>query len=329
MQLHEIPYLPLDPFNTPFYKLEALSAYVGGPEIYIKRDDLTCVGLGGNKIRKLEYLIADAKKQGADVLITTGGIQSNHTRITSACARKVGMECAVILKGVEPKEHHGNLFLSDILGTEIHYLHPDVYFDTIHDEMAKLAEAKRAAGHIPYLIPVGGATPLGSCGYVRFVEELASQQKALGIKLDTIVISLGACGTMAGILVGVELFMPGTRVIGVSVSGVKEVASNKVADLANGAAQMLDLKKEFRAEDLEIYDEYIGEAYAVPSPAALDAINLLARKEGILIDPVYTGKGMSGLLDLAAKGAFAKNEKLVFLHTGGAPALFAYEEYFK
>ena len=329
MKLHEIPYVYLDDLNTPFYKLESITSHLNGPEIYIKRDDMSGLGFGGNKIRKLEYLLAEAQSQGADVLITTGGIQSNHTRITAACARKVGMECAVILKGIEPEEHRGNLFLSDILGTEIHYIHPDLYFETINEEMDKLAEKKRAEGHTPYLIPVGGATPLGSCGYIRFVEELAEQQKKMGMKLDTIVLSLGACGTMAGVLAGVDLFMPGTGVVGVSVSGNREAAGNKVAAIATGAANMVGLDKEYKLDDLEIYDQYIGKAYGIPSPEAIDAIYLLARKEGIFLDPVYTGKGMSGLIDLVSKGRFVKGEKIMFLHTGGAPALFAYEEYFK
>lgn len=329
MKLHEIPYVYLDDLNTPFYKLESLTSHLKGPEIFIKRDDMTGLGLGGNKIRKLEYLLADARSKGADWLITTGGIQSNHTRITGACARKAGMECAVILKGIEPEVHRGNLFLSDILGMEIHYLHPDLYFDKINEEMEKLAEKKRAEGHTPYLIPVGGATPLGSCGYIRFVEELAEQQKKMDIKLDTIVISLGACGTMAGILVGVDIFMPGTKVVGVSVSGTCEAAGNKVAAIATDAANMVGLDKQYKLDDLEIYDQYIGKAYGIPSPEAIDAIYLLARKEGIFLDPVYTGKGMSGLIDLVGKGRFVKGEKIMFLHTGGAPALFAYEDYFK
>jgi len=220
------------------------------------------------------------------------------------------------------------LLILDILGTEVHYLHPDIYFDRIHLEMEKLAAAHTAAGKPAYLIPVGGATPLGSCGYVRFVAELAGQVKEQGVRLDTILIPVGACGTMAGVLVGVELFMPGTRVIGVSVSGNRQAASETVAHLANGVAEMLDVPRRFSPEDLCLYDEYIGEAYAIPSPAALDAIDLMARTEGILCDPVYTGKGLSGLLDLVNKGVLAKGEQVMFLHTGGAPALFAYTDYF-
>lgn len=328
MKLHDIPYTKLDPLNTPFYKLDRFSQAAGGPQIYIKRDDMTELGLGGNKTRKLEYLLTEAQEQGAKVLITTGGVQSNHARLTAAVAKKLGMECAVILKGVDPPVHKGNLLLMDILDTEIHYLHPDVYFDVIAEEMEALAAAKAAQGKPAYIIPVGGATPLGSCGYVRFMEELARQTQESGVKLDTIVISLGACGTMAGILAGAELFMPGVRVIGVSVSGTREVAGAKVAELANGVCEMLDMDKRFALEDLEIYDQYVGEAYAVPSPAAVEAIYLMARTEGILCDPVYTGKGLSGMLDLIKQGVISKDEKVMFLHTGGAPALFAYEEYF-
>lgn len=305
-------------FPTPFYKLEAISARYGR-NIWIKRDDLCGVALGGNKVRKLEFLLAQAQADGCDTVFTTGGAQSNHAMLTAACAARLGMDCKLFLKDRGVTGRRGNLVLDEIYGAPVRLVDTDDYQD-IYREMEAEAAALEARGHRCCRIPLGGSTPLGTLGYAAAARECAVQAMAAGIRVGHLVSATGSGGTTAGLLLGAGLFLPGARVTGMAVD--PQPFRETVLDLAAGAAALLEAAFQPQEKDLQILD-CAGPGYAVPDPAATPAILELARTEGILLDPVYTGKAWAGLLAQVKAGGFEGEGDIVFFHTGGAAALFA------
>ncbi|QUO36834.1 pyridoxal-phosphate dependent enzyme [Dysosmobacter sp. Marseille-Q4140] len=313
-----VPRVSLGLFPTPFYKLEAISARYGR-NIWIKRDDLCGVALGGNKVRKLEFLLAQAQADGCDTVFTTGGAQSNHAMLTAACAARLGMDCKLFLKDRGVTGRRGNLVLDEIYGAPVRLVDTDDYQD-IYREMEAEAAGLEARGHRCCRIPLGGSTPLGTLGYAAAARECAVQAMAAGIRVGHLVSATGSGGTTAGLLLGAGLFLPGARVTGMAVD--PQPFRETVLDLAAGAAALLEASFQPQEKDLQILD-CAGLGYAVPDPAATPAILELARTEGILLDPVYTGKAWAGLLAQVKAGGFEGEGDIVFFHTGGAAALFA------
>ncbi|MCI2056004.1 MAG: D-cysteine desulfhydrase family protein [Oscillibacter sp.] len=316
--IHDLPRVVLGVYPTPFYKLENISKKYG-KNIWIKRDDLCGVALGGNKVRKLEFLLADAKEQGCDVVFTTGGAQSNHAMLTAACASRLGMKPILILKKRGVTEHKGNLVLDDIYGADVRMMDTDSY-DDIYAEMHRVGAELEAQGHKCYYIPCGGSNPLGAVGYVNCVREFTVQALAAGIKVGHIVSATGSGGTTAGLLLGAKLFQPGVKVTGIAVD--TDPFSEIVPQLAKESAEILDCSFEREKDDFEMVS-HVGAGYAVPNAEDTPYIEELARMEGILLDPVYTGKAWSGMLKQLQSGYFGEEDNLVFVHTGGAAALFA------
>ena len=316
--INDLPRVSLGVFPTPFYKLESISAKYG-KNIWIKRDDMCGVALGGNKVRKLEFLLADAKAQGCDTVFTTGGAQSNHAMLTAACAARLGMKCILILKKRGVTEHKGNLVLDDIYGADVRFMNTDSY-DDIYAEMHRVGEELAKEGHKSYYIPVGGSNPLGAVGYVNGVREFTVQALAAGIRVGHIVSATGSGGTTAGLLLGVKLFQPGVKVTGIGVDN--DPFEEIVPDLAAKAADILECSFEREQDDFEMV-YHVGQGYAIPNAEDTPYIEELARMEGILLDPVYTGKAWAGMLKLLKDGYFGDEDNIVFVHTGGAAALFA------
>jgi D-cysteine desulfhydrase len=315
---------PLGFFPTPVEALPRLGAALG-VDLAIKRDDFTGFGGGGNKVRKLEYLVAEALAQNARVLITTGGHQSNHARMVAAAACKFGMRAVLVLRGNAPAEYQGNLLLDRLFGAELEFLPPDEYFTLIDGRMAAQADAARAKGETPYVIPLGGASGLGALGYVRALDELAAQYEAAGQRPpELIVLPVGSGGTMAGVEVGVRRRWKGTRVLGVSVSRDAKWFQERVSAIANETAAMIDLKETWAPADIQVADGYVGPGYGVPSEGSIRRIREAARLEGVLLDPVYTGKAMDGLAGCVADGRVARGTRVLFVHCGGAPSLFPF-----
>ncbi len=317
---------------TPLQRLDRFSAALGpgAPTVYIKRDDLLGLAGGGNKTRKLEFLVGDALARGADTLLTCGGVQSNHCRLTLSAATREGLACRLVLAEAEPGEYRpdggGNVMLFHLLGAERVLTVPE---DA--DLGAALEQAARAArdeGRRPYPIPVGGSVPLGVLGYVACAQELVGQARAAGLELHRLVLATGSAGTLAGVLLGLGALPRPIPVTGISVSRPRDKAEALTRDLIRATAAMAGDAPVIPGEAVEVLDDYVGPGYARPTPAMLEAVALLARTEGILLDPTYTGKAMAGLVDLVRKGRFRAGENVVFLHTGGSPGLFAHPELF-
>jgi len=304
---------------TPIEPLPRLSSRLGGPNLWVKRDDLTGLAGGGNKARKLEFLIAEALAKGADTLVTCGAVQSNHARQTAAAAAKSGLRCTLVLRGREPHESQGNLLLDRLLGAEIVWAE-----DRPADErLGEVAEELRSRGRRPYVVPYGGSNPVGACGYVAAMEELLDQSARQGISFDRIVFPSSSGGTQAGLAVAARtLGYPG-EILGVSVDLGAPALQEKLAPLATATAELLGLPEAFLPSDFLVDDGYVGAGYGVLGDLERDAIRLAAETEGLLLDPVYTGRAFGGLLDLIRQGAFDPGERLLFWHTGGLPALFA------
>lgn len=308
---------------TPLERLNRLSDYFGR-SIYIKRDDVTPLALGGNKLRKLEFLAAAALEEGADTLITAGAIQSNHVRQTAAVAAKLGLKCVALLEnpiGTTQANYltNGNRLLLDLFNAEV------VMCDALYDPTAQLteqAEKLEAQGFRPYIVPVGGSNALGALGYVQCALEIAEQSASSFVDFSAIVVASGSAGTHAGLAVALSHLMPETQLIGVTVSRLAEEQRPKVAAIARDVAKRLQFDEAL--PEIHLWDSYFGPRYGEPSEEGLAAIKLLAEKEGMLLDPVYTGKAMAGLIDGLERGLFPGSGPILFIHTGGAPALFAY-----
>lgn len=325
LSLDTIPRIPLAHLPTPLEAAPRLGAAIGLPGLWMKRDDCTGLAMGGNKARKLEYLMADAQARGADVVLTTGGVQSNHARMTAAAACRLGMQALLFLADPEPDAARGNLLLDRLLGAEVRFA-PGISYPEMETRMEAAAAELRAAGRRPYIIPVGGSTPLGCLGYVRAVAELAEQASRSGLRVDAMGVAAGSTGTLSGILLGGRLFMPETRVYGISVSPPVDRGRRKCAGIIAEAARVLGVDWAPAPDEVPIYDDWLGPGYGVPTPEGQDAIRLAARTEGCLLDPVYTGKALAGIRGLAERGELRAGETVVFWHTGGAPALFAFDE---
>ncbi|MBQ3276125.1 MAG: D-cysteine desulfhydrase family protein [Oscillospiraceae bacterium] len=309
--LDRFPRVSLGVFPTPIQKLENISALLH-TNVYVKRDDLTGLGLGGNKIRKLEFLLADAGEKGAQVVFTTGGAQSNHAMLTAAAAGKLGLRAILVLKKRGVTECLGNQLLEKLMGTDVRFVDTDDYGD-IYAEMDRIG----AGLGVPYYkIPCGGSNALGSLGYVDCAREIAGQ----GIHFDHIVCAEGSGGTMAGLALGAKLFLPGTRVHGMMVDS--DPFDVITPALMRKAAELLETPVEITPEDYRLRD-MCGPGYAIPSEAGNAAISLMAEREGLFLDPVYTGKAFAGLVELAKEGVFTERDNVLFLHSGGAGGLFA------
>lgn len=324
--LSRFPRLELIPEATALHPLPRLSRQLGR-ELWIKRDDLTPLGLGGNKARKLEYLGGEALAQNTDVLVTAGAIQSNHVRQTAALAARLGLDCLALLENpidTRNANYHknGNALLLDLFGTQIERVDS---LDNADGLLQAACARLKENGRSPYLVPVGGSNPLGALGYVRGGLELAGQMAASGKDFAAVLVASGSAGTQAGLALALASLRPGTRLIGVTVSRTRQAQQAKVQGLLQKMAELLGLPQQ--DHPIELWDSYFSPGYGEPNAAGLAAIRLLAGLEGILLDPVYTGKAFAGLLDGLAKGAFAGDGPLLFVHTGGAPALFGYQTY--
>lgn len=315
---NKIPRISLAQLPTPFYRLDGISAELGR-NIYIKRDDMTGISLGGNKVRKLEYLLADAKAQGCDVVMTTGGAQSNHAMLTAACCRKLGLTPILLLKKRGVMSRKGNLLLEALMGVDVRFVDTDSY-DDVYAEMHRVADELSKAGHKAYLIPVGGSVPLGTLGYVGCAKEVFGQAKAANVKLDRVICTAGSGGTMAGMVLGTMLYGEGASVTGIAVC--EDPFEEIVAELVPETAKLLGKTIALTPGEVDVR-RYYGAGYAQPSEEGLEAVRMMARKEGLMLDPVYTGKTFAGLIDLCRKGEIKENETVLFLHSGGAASLFA------
>lgn len=318
--LSDLPRTLLGFFPTPLHALPNLSARLGGPALWIKRDDQTGLATGGNKTRKLEFLVADALAHQTDTLITVGAPQSNHARQTAAAAAKSGLKSALVLRGTPPADRTGNILLDELVGAEIFWAGTRPL-----DEVAlEVADELKARGQRPYLIPLGGSNPVGATGYVAAMIELIQQTTALRVKLDAIVFATSSGGTHSGLVLGAQLSNYTGRVLGISVDHPAEHLVPLLADLATATAQHIGEPMTFKSADFEVNDHYLGGGYAVMGEPEREAIRLCAQTEGLLVDPVYTGRAMAGLIDLIRKGEFTAKQNVLFWHTGGTPALFAY-----
>ena len=325
MNLDQLPRFRLAEFPTPIHFLEAFSNLCGGPDIYIKRDDLTSLGLGGNKTRKLEFLIGDALKQGKDTLVTAGGLQSNHCRLTAAAARKAGLSCHLVLNGDKPEQLNGNLLLDRLFGATVHYCERKDR-DTVLEQTGKALEAK---GKKPYVIPVGGSNGVGSVGYVNAMVELMDQLKQMNIDPDAIVFATSSGGTQTGLTLGAKFTDFKGQVLGISIDQTKtgdEPFPPLLVEIANATAQRLRSSLRMTETDFPLNCNYLGKGYAVPGELEFTAIKQLAQLEGILLGPVYTARAMGGLMDLIEKKIFTKGQTILFWHTGGTPELFAWAD---
>ena len=326
MHLSRFPRVHLAHLPTPLEHLPNLSRHLGGPEFWIKRDDCTGMSSGGNKTRKLEFLMAEALAQQADIVLTQGATQSNHARQTAACAARLGLACHILLEDRTSKTDadytaNGNVFLDRLHGASIEYFpsNPDM-----NGELAKVAERMRAAGRKPYVIPGGGSNTTGALGYVNAAIELVTQANDRGLRIDHIVHATGSAGTQAGLIAGLCGIHAGIPLLGIGVRAPKDKQEENVFKLAAATAEVCGAAGSVRREHVVANCDYVGSGYGFSTPASIEAIELLARLEGILLDPVYSGKGMAGLIDLTEKGHFRKGQNVVFIHTGGSVGLFGY-----
>lgn len=322
MLTSHLPRVRLADLPTPLEELPRLGKALGGPRFYIKRDDQTGLAGGGNKARKLEFSVAEALRQNADTLITVGGVQSNHCRQTAAAAARCGLRCVVVLRGHAPKASNGNLLLDYLLGAEVVFS-GERSREAVADDVAN---ELRAAGHRPYLIPVGASNEIGAAGFVAAIEELDHQLKAQRLHVDRVVLASSSFGTQAGLCVGAKAIGFKSEITAIAIDSSRAELQKGVAEISAAVARRLGLTLAVTPDEVVAYDGYLGAGYAIMGEPEREAIALLARTEGILLDPVYTGRAMAGLIDLIRKGEFGKGETIVFWHTGGSAALFAYAE---
>ena len=325
MNLARFPRVRLGHLPTPIEPLPRLSAELG-VEVWIKRDDCTGLSTGGNKTRKLEFLMAEAQAEGADMVMTQGAVQSNHARQTAAAAARLGMGCHVLLEdraGYEEASYRdgGNVLLDRLHGASVER-HPNGA--DMPGLMERAAERERAAGRRVYVIPGGGSNPTGALGYVSCALEILAQCSAMGLAFDRIVHATGSSGTQAGLVAGLSAMRAGLPVLGIGTRAPKERQEAMVLDLARRTAERIGAEGAVGPEDVEADTSYVGEGYGIPTEGGLAAIRAFAEREGILLDPVYSAKGAAGLIDLARGGRFA-GERVLFLHTGGSVGLFGYD----
>jgi len=330
MHLSRFPRIFLAHLPTPLERLDRLTKELGGPEIWIKRDDCTGLSTGGNKTRKLEFLMAEAEAAGADVLMTQGATQSNHARQTAAFAAKLGIACHILLEdrtgSNDPNyNHNGNVLLDHLHGatTEKRPGGGDM-----NAEMEEAAEKLRADGRKVYTIPGGGSNPTGALGYVNCAFELVNQANERGLVIDRLVHATGSAGTQAGLIAGLKALNAQIPLLGFGVRAPKDKQEDNVYKLACATAEKLGCPGVVAREDVVADTDYVGPGYGIPRADTIEAIRMFAELEGILLDPVYSGKGAAGLIDYCRKGRFRQGERIVFLHTGGAAGLFGYDAVF-
>jgi D-cysteine desulfhydrase len=323
MHLEKLPRFPLTQLPTPIETLPRLSRELGGPELLIKRDDQTGLALGGNKARKLEFLVGDALAQGADTLVTVGAAQSNHCRQTAAAAAKAGLKCELILNGTKPDLPNGNLLLNHLFGAREHWIDRPQRAARLRE----LAEQLRAGGRKPYAIGVGGSNGIGATGYVVAMIELMQQLRAGGQRVDHILFGTSSGGTQAGIGLGARITGFNGKLHGLSIDKNEPEHleyENEVVQIAGECATYIGSEVRLSKADVKVIYGYMGEGYGVVGDLEREAIRLMARCEGVVLDPVYAGRAFGALVDLIRKGVFERGETVLFWHTGGAPALFAY-----
>lgn len=326
MNLGRFARIRLAHLPTALEHLPRLSRALGGPEVWIKRDDCTGLSSGGNKTRKLEFLLAQALERNADVVLTQGATQSNHARQTAAAAARLGLACHLLLEDRTGKTDRsytesGNVLLDHLHGASVEHCAPTL---DMNGELEKIAARMRAEGRRPYVIPGGGSNPTGALGYVNAALELVGQANDLGLKIDHVVHATGSAGTQAGMIVGLAGSRSGVPLLGLGVRAPRERQEKSVFELACATADLCGIAGAIAREDVVANCDYVGAGYGISTPGSIEAIEMLARLEGILLDPVYSGKAMAGLIDLARKGRFTKGENVVFIHTGGSAGLFGY-----
>jgi D-cysteine desulfhydrase len=314
--------------DTPIERAPRLSEALGGPDIFIKRDDLLGLAAGGNKTRKLEFLVADALTKGADTLITCGAVQSNHSRLTVAAAAKEGLKCRLVLEervpGSYSPEASGNNFLFNLLGVEKPKVVPGG--SDMMKEMQDVADELASEGRKAYVIPGGGSNAIGATGYVACAQEIMAQTFEQGLAIDTIVCASGSSGTHAGLVTGLHGCNMRIPVLGIDVSRPKKDQEELVYGLVQETSERVGIRTGIPRDAVTCFDEYVGPGYSLPTLEMAEAVRLLARTECILLDPVYTGKAMAGLIGLARMDYFKRDSNVLFLHTGGSPALYMYEK---
>ncbi|PWQ97602.1 D-cysteine desulfhydrase [Leucothrix arctica] len=330
MHLSRFPRLNFAHLATPLEPMTSLSKHLGGPNLWVKRDDCTGLAGGGNKTRKLEFLMGDAIEKGADTIITQGATQSNHARQTAAIATKMGMQCHILLEDRTGSKdvdynYNGNVLLDQLYGATLAKLAANT---DMNKAMEDLAETLRAEGKKPYIIPGGGSNPIGALGYVNAAIETLTQANDMGLKIDRVVHATGSAGTQAGLVTGFVATNSLIPVLGIGVRAPQELQEGNVFRLAEKTAEHLGIPGTVKREDVVANCDYVGEGYGIPTAGGIEAIELFARHESLLLDPVYSAKGAAGLIDLIRKGTFEKDENIVFLHTGGSQALFGYREAF-
>lgn len=328
-RIDKLPRVRLLNLPTPLESMPRLTESLKGPQLWVKREDCTGLAFGGNKERKAEFALGDALAKKADVVITVGPIQSNHGRATAAAARKLGLDVILVLTGEKPSSYDGNLLLNSLLGAEIRFLKgkPSKLEKTRY--MEEIASGLRKKGRVPYVIPAGASYPPGAAAYVNAMLELFGQAHDRGFKINHIVHAAGSGGTQAGLVLANKVLGLRVEVLGICAEpGIKEKLVKETVEVAAKTADLLNLKVEVTSDDVILNQDYAGEAYEVPTSEAVSAIKLAAQTEGILLDPIYTGRAMAGLISLTKHGHFKRGSNVVFLHTGGTPTLFPYRNDF-
>lgn len=326
MDLSRFPRVSLARLPTPIEPLSRLSAHIGGPQLHVKRDDCTGLGLGGNKLRKLEFLLGEARALGADTVLTVGAMQSNHARQTAAACARLGLNCELILRrgshATEAYLHGGNVLLDRLFGACIHVIEAHESREAF---MEMRAEVLRGEGRRPYCIPVGGSCGLGNLGYVVCAGEILAQAAAAKMKFEAVVVATGSGGTQGGLVAGMQL-LDGVPVIGIAVEGDRREQEALAARQAAESLRLLGRADIDLTGQVNVMDDFAGPGYARPTDAMREALSLAARFEGLVLDPVYTGKAFAGFIALARSGRYDKEQALLFVHTGGTPGLFGYPE---
>jgi D-cysteine desulfhydrase family pyridoxal phosphate-dependent enzyme len=320
MLTDRLPRVRLAHLPTPLHEMPRLSRALGGPRLFVKRDDQTGLAMGGNKTRKLEFSVGEAVRRGADTLVTLGAVQSNHARQTAAAAAAAGMRCVIILSGQAPPVATGNLLLDHLLGARVIFSGER----TREDLAREIVDAETAAGRHPFLVPVGASDEIGAAGYVAALEELNAQSQELRLRADRVVFASSSFGTQAGLCVGAKALGFEPQLAAIAIDSTRAELQAGVAAIAAPLAERIGLPVSVAQREVVAYDGYLGAGYAIMGEPEREAIELAARQEGILLDPVYTGRAMAGLIDLIRRGEIGSNETVVFWHTGGTPALFAY-----
>ena len=323
MEYNHIPRQSLGFFPTPLIALSRLSKALDGPTIFMKRDDNTGLALGGNKTRKLEFIMGDALAQGADCVITAGAAQSNHCRQTAAAAASLRLECHLVLGGEEPEQISGNLLLDKIFGSHIHWAGAN----RKGEDIPKIVEQLTKQGKKPYVIPYGGSNELGALAFVEAFKELESQRESMNLSFTHIFFASSSGATQAGLMLGKKILNSPAQIVGINIDKGetdKVPFDQYTVALANSTASLIGADHQFTESDLTLNSDYVGEGYGVVGTLENEAIAMTAQTEGILLDPVYTGRAMGGLIDMIRSGKIKKTDRVLFWHTGGAPALFAY-----